>query len=274
MLKAKKSLGQHFLNSKSVLDKIISVADIIPEELILEIGPGTGVLTKELINAGAKVIAVEKDSRISEDNLPNHKNLHLISSDILECNIDALFEESIKKFGLDETIQKKYKLIANIPYYITGAILEKFLEHEPRPTKIVILVQKEVAERAVTRDGKESILSISIKAFGDPKMVSKVPKGAFTPPPNVDSAIFEIDNISDKNFKEYDVSIRNFFTVVKAGFAHKRKFLMSNLDTIMKGSDGKQKISEIFTKLGLNPKIRAEETSIYDWFRLTKHIFS
>ena len=181
--------------------------------------------------------------------------LSLISGDILEIN--AELEEG------------KYALVANIPYYITGAILEKFLEHSPRPDRIVLLVQKEVAERIVARDGKESILSISVKAFGTPKIIGVVPRGAFVPPPNVDSAILAIENISDQMFAQKastqkNGSVSRFFSIVKAGFAHKRKYAVRNLEAVIETTT----IKNIWKKLKLDEKIRAEDMTPGQWIEI------
>jgi 16S rRNA (adenine1518-N6/adenine1519-N6)-dimethyltransferase len=253
-LQAKKSLGQHFLNSRHVLDIIIECAEIEKGEQILEIGPGTGILTEALLLAGANVIAIEKDDRAID--LLNEKfrgqisskQLQIIRGDVLENTPDDLPKDT-------------FKVVANIPYYITGAILEKFLEGETRPTSMVLLVQKEVAERIVARDGKESVLSISVKAFGEPRLIAKVPRGAFTPPPTVDSAILAIENISDGLFVKNGLDIKRFFEIVKAGFAHKRKFAIRNLETVVE----KEKLEKIWEARGYDPKIRPEDMAVGDW---------
>lgn len=264
---AKKSLGQHFLNSKHVLSQIIEAGNIKNGDKILEIGPGTGVLTQVLLQSGANVIAVEKDKRAIEllngkfDLEIKENRLKIIYGDILENEVKNEKLET-KSFIPNEP----YSIIANIPYYITGAILEKFLEKGPRPTKMVLLVQKEVAERIVAKDQKESILSVSVKAFGKPSIVAKVPRGAFTPPPSVDSAILMIEDISDKHFIDKNVDISHFFQIVKAGFAHKRKYVIKNLEIKMKKDD----LEKIWSKLGLNLKIRAEEIAPFSWFDIAK----
>ncbi|MFA6554430.1 MAG: 16S rRNA (adenine(1518)-N(6)/adenine(1519)-N(6))-dimethyltransferase RsmA [Candidatus Paceibacterota bacterium] len=258
---AKKSLGQHFLNSKHVLEQIIESANIKKGELVLEIGPGTGILTEALLNTGAKVITVEKDDRAIEllrskfQTSITKQQLTLIHGDVLEDSSNCIPNEP-------------YLIVANIPYYITGAILEKFLENDRKPNRMILLVQKEVADRITTKDDKESILSISVKAFGTPKIVAKVPRGAFTPPPNVDSAILAIENISDKLFKENNVQISSFFAVVKAGFAHKRKYTISNLGEIM----DKNKLAEIWNTLKIDPKIRSEKMTLENWINISKHL--
>ncbi len=152
-------------------------------------------------------------------------------------------------------VTSHYRIVANIPYYITGAIIRKFLESDFQPTSMTLLVQKEVAERIVARDGKESILSISVKAYGTPKFIGKVPKRYFTPEPSVDSAIIHIDNISKDRFKK--VSEIDFFKVVKAGFAQKRKTLANNLGNLGVKPPG-----------WLPEKVRAEDISLDDWFSI------
>lgn len=258
-LRAKKSLGQHFLTSQPALAKIIEAARLGKGEAVLEIGPGTGILTQALLDAGANVIAVEKDDRalmvLQEKFSANVSNgsLKLIHGDILEQEREAL--------GL---VDSKYALIANIPYYITGMILQSFLEHAPRPNRMVLLVQKEVAERIVARDGKESILSISVKAFGEPRLIAKVPRGAFNPPPTVDSAILAIEHVSAARFAEKGLQIRRFFDILKAGFAHKRKILKRNLEIVF----SPDQLDQIWNSAGFSNKKRAEEMTTEDWFAI------
>jgi 16S rRNA (adenine1518-N6/adenine1519-N6)-dimethyltransferase len=276
---AKKSLGQHFLNSKHVLGQIIATAQIKKGEIVLEIGPGTGILTEGLLEAGAKVIAIEKDHRAIEllqtkFEVASHSGqLVVIEGDVL----DQTFHDQLpipdltaQAGGRQAMSNREYSVIANIPYYITGAILEKFLEHEPRPNRMVLLVQKEVAERIVAiplnGSAKESILSISVKAFGTPKLVALVPRGAFTPAPTVDSAILSISNISNRRFVENNVDITRFFQIVRTGFAHKRKFLQSNLEPIIPN----ETLAQIWQNLELDPKIRAEDISVDKWFEIAR----
>lgn len=257
-LQPKKSLGQHFLNSPSALAKIIEAASLKNGEVVLEIGPGTGILTAALLKSRVKAIAVEKDGRANA--LLRERFASEIASGDLTLRSGDILEMERREMGLEEG---RYAVVANIPYYITGAILESFLEHGPRPNRMVLLVQKEVADRIVARDGKESILSISVKAFGTPRMIAKVPRGAFNPPPNVDSAILSIEGISDRLFAEKGLEIRRFFDIVKAGFAHKRKILISNLRDA-----NLDKIEKIFSKNKLSLKARAEDLALEQWFAL------
>ena len=265
-LYAKKSLGQHFLNSKHVLEQIIAAAEIKKSEKILEIGPGTGTLTEALLETGANVVAIEKDHRaidllrIKFEVASGSGQLRVIEGDILDTE---LLERKSFHHSIFQSFNSPYSVVANIPYYITGAILEKFLAHEPRPDRMILLVQKEVAERIVEiNNGKESILSISVKAFGTPRIITKVPRGAFTPAPTVDSAILAITNISNDRFVENNIDISRFFEIVRAGFAHKRKFLMRNLEEVV----GRDKVVIVWQKLKLDPQVRAEDISVDQWF--------
>jgi 16S rRNA (adenine1518-N6/adenine1519-N6)-dimethyltransferase len=276
MIPAKKSLGQNFLKSKEALRALIEAGDVTANDIILEVGPGKGVLTRELIEKAKKVIAVEKDARLIEflhtefkDAVASGK-LEIIEKDILEYD-----PESLKKEG------EQYKIIANIPYYITGTFLQKFLESSFQPSRMVIMLQKEVADRIVARDiqgrasGKESILSMSVKAYGTPKYIMTVKAKYFSPAPNVDSAIILINNISKDFFTHHDqgqgiFSEEQFFTIIKTGFAHKRKMLIGNLSEIYP----REKLSEIFSKNSINEKARAEDLSLADWKKIIPDLLS
>ncbi|MCR4279200.1 MAG: 16S rRNA (adenine(1518)-N(6)/adenine(1519)-N(6))-dimethyltransferase RsmA [Candidatus Zambryskibacteria bacterium] len=263
---AKKSLGQHFLKSEKALNTIIDAGEIIPGETVLEIGPGTGALTEKLLATSCQLLAVEKDDGLHEV-LKNKFEKEIASGKL------TLIHDDILNFDESKLKAKSYKLVANIPYNITGAILEKFLSAEHQPERVVLLVQKEVAERIVGNRGskastKESILSISVKAYGTPKYVETVKAGSFAPAPNVDSAILAIDNISKNFFSSF--SEIDFFKLVKSGFQSKRKKLSSNLSNIMK----KEKVLNVFKKLELSENIRAENVSISLWKELTEHLLS
>lgn len=258
-IKAKKSLGQHFLTSKHVLDQIIEAAEIKEAEKILEIGPGTGVLTTELLKTGAKIVAIEKDSRSIQ--LLKEKFHQEISRGQLVLVEGDILDTKVSELNLDE-----YLIVANIPYYITGAILEKFLGNEPRPNRMILLTQKEVADRIVAKNNKESLLSVSVKVFGQPNLIAKVPAGAFNPPPKVNSAILAIKNIGAGAFNQKKLNIKAFFVILKAGFAHKRKFLKNNLEAVI----AKDKLELIWNKLLLDPKVRAEDLDIESWFAIAE----
>ena len=266
MFYKKKSLGQNFLRNAGALRKIVDAGKIISDETVLEIGPGEGDLTKELISAGAKVVAVEKDSRlipILEKKFSKEiktGQLTIVHRDILEFNPSD--------FNLTAN---SYKLIANIPYYLTGEILRKALSKWPQPSKIVILVQKEVAQRIVACDGKESLFSMSVKIYGDPKIIGIVKAGSFVPSPKVDSAIISIENISKKHFQGESLNLKKglplnekrFFEILKAGFAHKRKMISGNLKSVLENKTG-----EKLPLCKIAPSARAENLTLENWLCL------
>ena len=261
---AKKSLGQNFLKSKVALHKMVLAGEVNIEDTILEVGPGKGVLTEKLLEIAKKVLAVEKDDRLIS--LLQEKfsveiklgKLEIIHGDILD------FEPT--KYNL---ITGNYKIIANIPYYITGVFLRKFLETNCQPSKIVVMVQKEIAQRIVANDNKESLLSISVKAYGTPKIIMKVGKENFSPAPKVDSAVLLINNISKNLFTQNHLSENRFFEILHFGFAHKRKMLLGNLKQAL----GKEvNLLETFKVSGIEEKIRAEDLTLKNWFDLVKEI--
>lgn len=257
MIKAKKSLGQHFLRDRKILKKIADFAQIEKEDTVVEVGPGEGTLTELLLERAGKIVAVEKDEKLAKQleqkfkiQISNNK-LEIICGDILK--IENLLE--IAKLKIEN-----YVLVGNIPYYITGVLFKKFLEAENKPKSITFVVQKEVAYRIMARDGKESILSISIKAYGKPEFGGIIKAGSFNPKPKVDSAIISIKEVNKERFKEGKIKEQKFFEILKKGFSHKRKLLIKNL--------GANK--DIFQKCGIPEKARAENLKIEDWVSLTK----
>ena len=254
---AKKSLGQHFLRSEKALTNIVAAGELKPNDVVLEIGPGEGVLTKKLLDNDYSVLAVEKDGELFK--LLKTKFSKEIKSEKL-----ILEHGDILKFDLSKPVAKSYKLIANIPYNITGAILEKFLSADHQPELMVLLVQEEVAERIVARDAKESILSISVKAYGTPKYIETVRAGSFAPAPKVDSAIIKIDQISKKFFSGFGE--KEFFKMLKAGFQAKRKKLSSNLGVVF----DKDFVKKAFETLNLDENTRAEDLSLENWQKLAQ----
>jgi len=277
MFKAKKSLGQNFLKSDKAIREIVSAGDLKSGDTVLEIGPGKGVLTKELLATGAKVIAIEKDDRLIIHLNQEFSNeiakgkFVIIHADILDMvykddeNI-VMSTNLAKLLGSKPADRGGYKLIANIPYYITGEIIERFHTVANNPSLMVLLVQKEVAERILAKpvknneSGKESILSIAVKIYGDPKIVSIVPRGAFSPAPNVDSAIICINNI--KHFGKSSEE-KQFFDILHAGFAHKRKLLLSNIKTLPAGLQNK--IKSTVEKNNIINTVRAEDLPVAIW---------
>lgn len=243
-MQKKKSLGQHFLHSRHYLNAVADAADIQKGDTVLEIGPGEGALTSVLLERGAKVVAIEKDARLIPILTEKFtKNFTLIEADALEV--------AVAKLKL-----KNFKVVGNIPYYITGALLRKFLSEQQQPSVLVFLMQKEVAER-IARSSKESILSLSVKAYGEPKYVKTVPKGAFVPPPSVDSAILRVAHVSRNHFTN-SAHEEKFFELVKTGFGQKRKRLASNLKPLL---------GDKAAALG---NVRAEDLPLERWLLLAQ----
>ena len=287
----KKSLGQNFLTSVGAVNKIVDTAlncgGPTSDITILEVGPGRGVLTEALLKKFDKVVAVEKDHelvRLLQEKFAKEitsGQLRLIEGDILE----------LTPTSLGAKLPKNYAVVANIPYYITGQFLRSWLSIDPQPKYMVLMVQKEVAKRIVATNSKESLLSISVKVYGEPTYIETVKRGSFHPIPNVDSAILKIGNISKYFFYSLGAKLpknshptsgaslteESFFTVLRAGFTHKRKFLLRNLADHhtglpcvhihrgdLCGGDDK-KIGECFAVCRIDPKARAEDLKPEDW---------
>ena len=257
---AKKSLGQNFLKNPHIAEKIVVAGNVAEGDVVLEIGPGKGALTRVLLEHGAIVTAVEADMRaleVLQDTFPDEIKsgaLTLIHADMREFDIDTL-----------SLTQQPYKVLANIPYYLTGQLFRMFLSHTHQPSTLVFLVQKEVAER-IARSKKESLLSLSVKVYGTPKLVQTVARGNFSPVPNVDSAILAIYDISREKFK--GVSEEAFFACIHGGFQARRKQLFGALSKIY----GKPCVASAFGALKLDTKLRGEDISVDTWLSLSSHI--
>jgi len=253
--------GQNFLANQWILERMIESAELKNSDIILEIGAGFGILTKELAKKVKKVLAVEIDKKLIEilrENLGNCKNVEIICDNILE------FQAASYKL-------QDYKIVANLPYNITGAILRKFLTEKPKPNLMVLMIQKEVAERICAKPGKMSLLSVMVQFYGQPKIIQIVSKNNFWPRPKVDSAILSISQIGvDKKYRLTQINEKKFFQLVRQGFSSPRKCLINNLAKIME----KEKIKEIFQKINLNTKIRAQELSIENWIKIYEKQFS
>jgi 16S rRNA (adenine1518-N6/adenine1519-N6)-dimethyltransferase len=274
-IEAKKSLGQHFLNNSRVPELMADAGNVQKGDIVLEIGPGTGVLTRELLKRGAYVVAVEADIRAIESlretfskeiiaqNIDLHRQglcksggLMLIHGDVREIDLNAL--------GLRPSA---FKIVANIPYYLSGMLFRTFLESDIQPTDLIFLVQKEVALR-IARDKKESLLSLSIKVFGDPLYIKTIGKGNFTPPPKIDSAIIAISDISNKKLDDAGVSREQFFKILHQGLKSKRKQLLGNLSGILP----RETLTHIFSTFNLPLDVRGEDVPLEKWLTLCKEI--
>ena len=254
MIRPNKFLGQNFLKSAKIAEEIVEVAEIKPEDIVLEVGPGRGVLTELLIKKAKKVIAIEKDERLVE--FLREKFAGEIKNGQLEIACGDILEFNHVNYPLKTG---SYKIVANIPYYITSRFLRNFLSSDKYPYLMILMVQKEVAERIRAKDGKESLLSISVKAYGQPKIIRKVPAGYFSPAPKVDSAVIKIVAISKSFFKS--ITEKSFFELAKKGFSQKRKMLINNLGL----GNG------IFEVCGVPLKARAENLSLENWKCLVKN---
>lgn len=249
-----KSLGQHWLKDRFVLDAIADDAEIGSEDIVLEIGPGQGTLTSVLLNRAKRVISVEFDEELAKK-LPGQfpgKNLQVISQDILQFD-DAMLPDN-------------YKLVANVPYYITSKIINKFMTSSNPPSVAVLLIQKEVAERVTAGVGDMSILAISAQVYAEVSLGDVVPAELFTPPPKVDSQVLILKTRPKPLVAKEDEKL--FFRVVKAGFSAKRKKLRSSLS----GGLGlpKDEVGALLNKSGIDPDLRAEALSIDQWLELAK----
>lgn len=242
-------MGQNWLVNEKIVGEMVAAAKVKKGETVLEAGPGEGVLTAALLVSGAKVVAIEKDDRLQAGLREKFEaeiesgQLKLIHGDILK--FDPIL------------INKSYKIVANLPYYLTGEFVKKFLTAQAKPSAMTLMLQKEVAERIIARDGKESVLSISVKAYGEPHYVKTVKRGNFRPVPKVDSAIVTIEQISANNFKPGDE--KKFFQTLKAGFGSKRKKLKNNLK--LEG--------EVLAAYGDK---RAEDLQLTDWLKLCANL--
>lgn len=293
------------MNSKPIVKRIVEAAKIEKNDVILEVGPGKGILTEELLKHSQKVIAVEKDKRLFEflaAKFRDRANLLLIQGDILKIydgnwvrvasqrkalrrpsghgSCQRQESEAEQRGGIATLgrltpsfratnpspilqLPKNYKIVANIPYYITSRFLRNFLSAKNQPQKMVLMVQKEMAERICAIPPRMNLLAISVQVFGKPKILFKVPKNYFSPAPKVDSSVIAINDISRKFFSVKDEKINEkvFFNLVKTGFSHKRKLLIGNLSKIANKND----LKNTFKKCGISLKSRAENLSSRKW---------
>jgi len=276
MFKAKKLLGQNFLINPGVLDKIVGAIELDKSDTVLEIGPGTGILTEKLSEKAGKIVAVEKDRRLIEGLVEKfsakggsafggkNSNVEIIEGDILKLDIKELFRNSKL-----EIINPRYKVVGNIPYYITSHLLRKIFESWPRPKLIVLTVQKEVAQRILAKPPHMNMLALSVQLYAEPKIISHVSRGSFRPIPKVDSAILRLTPHHASWTTKHETK-EKFFKLIKTAFAGKRKQLVGNLSRnfdIMK-----EELSEIFNKLNIRPDARAENLSLIQWLKLTEYL--
>ncbi len=272
-LKPNKLLGQNFLIDQNVLKKIIAAAQLTKDDLVLEVGPGLGILTEALAREAGRVVAIEKDKKMAGIvrnvlNDRNARNVEIIEGDILKFPISNF--QFPNKSQIQNSKKQKYKLVANIPYYLTGRVIRKFLESENPPSEMILMVQAEVAQRICATPPGMSLLAVSVQFYSKPKIISFVSKNSFWPTPKVDSAILEISQ--NRNgvrylFSRYLTPFL-FFKVVRAGFLHPRKQLINNLTQGLKLD--REQIAQALKKIGLTAEQRAETLNVEDWKKLTE----
>lgn len=258
MQRPNKLLGQHFLTCEWVLPALAKAADLQSGDTVLEIGPGTGILTRFLAAHAKKVIAVEKDRELSaalSHALTQEKigNVEIMTGDILKLLPYVIANYELKT--------NTYKLISNIPYYLTSRLIKILLEQEQKPSCVVLTIQKEVAQRIVARPPDMNILGLSVQAYGTPEIIAAVPASCFSPQPKVDSAILKISNISEDFFTQYHVTPKAFFTLVKTGFSSRRKLLTNNLASYA----SKKELAQALNSIGHLPTARPQELSRQEW---------
>jgi 16S rRNA (adenine1518-N6/adenine1519-N6)-dimethyltransferase len=250
-----KKLGQNFLINKKITEKFIETASFKPNDIVLEIGAGIGNLTARIAPEVKKVIAVEKDKRLIEilkENLKIFGNIEIFPGDIL-------------KFPISKIKNQNYKVIGNLPFYLTAAVIRKFLEAKNPPKEIILLVQKEVGKRICARPPEMNLLAVSVQFYAKPEIISFVSKKAFWPQPKIDSAIIKI--VPFRRMR--NISLLSFFKIVKAGFSQPRKQIINNLSKMLKLS--KSQVASWLLENNIGPKQRAKTLSLDDWVSLTKN---
>ena len=255
-LRARKSLGQHFLIDEAILKTIIEAAELSPEDTVVEVGPGLGVLTTELARRAGSIVTVELDNELAsllKRRLASHDNLEVINADILEVSLPQLLEG-----------KSNYKIVANLPYYITSPVLRYFVEASPKPSLMVVMVQKEVGEAIVAGPGKMSLLAVSLQVYSKPRIVAYVPSQSFYPQPKVDSAILRFDLFSEPAVKVADIN--GFFDVVRCGFSSPRKQLHNSLAHGLRAKPSE--VALLLKKANIEPQRRAETLGLEEWARL------
>ena len=255
-IKARKSLGQHFLIDESVLDAIITAAELSSKDVVIEVGPGLGILTRELARHAGNVIAVELDNELAsllQRRMAGLSNLLVINADILKMKPSQLLGG-----------KKDYKVVANIPYYITSPVLRYFVEASPRPILMVVMVQKEVGEAIVAGPGKMSLLAVSLQVYSKPEIVAHVPARSFYPQPKVDSVVVRFNMLSEPAVNVKDMA--RFFDVVRSGFSSPRKQLHNSLAHGLGTKPAE--VTPLLKQAGIDPQRRAETLSLKEWQNL------
>jgi 16S rRNA (adenine1518-N6/adenine1519-N6)-dimethyltransferase len=256
-LRARKGLGQNFLEDPRALEAIVSAAEIQNTDSVLEIGPGLGSLTRYLAAVAREVVAIELDQDLLpplKEVIAPYENVRLIHGDILELSPREL------------ALQPHYLVVANIPYYITSAVIRHLLENKPRPRRVVLTIQKEVAQRICAGPGDMSLLALSVQVYGQPRIAAHIPAEAFFPAPNVDSAVLVVEIYAAPQIRQEVLD--TFFKLVRAGFSQKRKTLRNSLSAGLHMPAAQA--AEVLTRANIDPKRRAETLSLGEWESLSE----
>lgn len=259
-IRPRRSLGQNFLVDPAALRSVVEAAELNPEDAVLEIGPGAGALTTELVERAGCVLAVELDPKLVallQAELAGAHNLHVVQGDILKL---APTQELRVRCPCSPVL----KVVANLPYYITSHALRRLMEAQPGPELIVTMVQKEVAQRAAASPPDMSLLAVAAQYYALPEVVAIVPAGAFTPQPEVDSAVLRLRMRAERPFPE--LPTETFFHVAAAGFGQKRKSLVNSLSSNLGIPKGE--VAEALERAGAAPMARAQELSLEEWSRV------
>lgn len=258
-LEAKKSLGQNFLINAGIIEKIIISADLTAEDTVLEVGPGTGNLTRALVATGARVIAVEKDHRAIEDLQAEFSapQIEIVEKDILEFRPEEY-----------DLANGNYKIVANLPYYITSHFIRTVFEEWPQPASMVIMVQKEVARRIMSKPPEMNLLALSVQYYAKPEIVTYVSRGSFRPMPTVDSAVIKLTPTTQHLLPVEKEEL--FFSILKSAFSGKRKQLINTLPQVI--GMNKQGTTELLNTIGLSPQTRPETVGMDYWLILVNSL--
>lgn len=252
-LRPSREYGQNYLIDEEVINKILELADISKSDTVVEVGPGFGVLTFPLAQKAGRVISFEIEKKLEpywNEKIIQHNNIEIVWGNVL------------RQFQTLDLKSQKYKVVANLPYQITSAVIRLFLETTNPPDEMVLMVQKEVGERICAQPGDMSLLSVSVQYFAEPKFEFIVPRTCFWPAPRVDSAVISIKHKKQKALNEKETTA--FFNLVKVGFANRRKLLYKNLEPLV-GKKNKEQLRKTFEDLGFLPTVRAQELSVENW---------
>ncbi|KKQ18293.1 MAG: Ribosomal RNA small subunit methyltransferase A [Berkelbacteria bacterium GW2011_GWB1_38_5] len=279
MFKQKKSLGQNFLINDKIIPDIIDVSKIKKSDTVIEVGPGLGILTKALIDTGAKIYVIEKDFELVEmlrKAFGKNKNLTIIHQDALLFNIDVMIASL--RAGAKQSKKITYKVVANLPFNIASPLIRKFLENENQPELMVVMVQKEVAEKIVAQPGnsERGILTLAVEFYAKAEIIQNVSKSSFRPQPKVDAAILKITPYPHTGYADMveQVDSQLFFKIVKAGFASKRRQIHNSLSATLRLE--KDKVADILKQAKIEPQLRAEDLTLKQWlalYNVLKNIF-